>query len=383
MYAYKGDFNSYPGGIMQKIYFGDGDPDALKNILNEIGAARYMLIHSPSLKYLNLSACVGAEKRIVCTFGNVEPNPDYVTVCKVIELFNGNECDGIIAIGGGSVIDVAKAVKLFCNMPQGSKYIEEVAEPADIPLLAVPTTAGTGSESTCFSVVYVKGVKHSFSHKQIIPTHVYLDGALLNTLPVYQKKCTMLDALCQGIESIWSVNSTPESVAYAKKAVETILKNMDRYIDGDNAVNQEMMLAANYSGRAICISQTTAAHAMSYKLTSEYGLPHGHAVAICLPYVWRYISENTQKCSDRRGEKHLWDSLALIAALFGAASDDAAINRFSDMLKAMGIEAPSNLTEQEIVKLSEAVNVERLKNTPVTISNVALFKIYSALLNHN
>ena len=153
MYAYKRDFNPYSGGIMQKFYFGDGNSDVLKNILDGTGAVRYMLIHSHSLKYFNLGTYIKSEKRIACSFGDIEPNPDYATVCRATELFNGNECDGIIAIGGGSVIDVAKTVKMFCNMPQGSNYIEEAAMPADIPLLAIPTTAGTGSESTCFAAI--------------------------------------------------------------------------------------------------------------------------------------------------------------------------------------------------------------------------------------
>ena len=375
MYAYKRDFNPYSGGIMQKFYYGDGNSDVLKNILDGTGAVRYMLIHSPSLKYFNLGTYIKSEKRIACSFGDIEPNPDYATVCRATELFNGNECDGIIAIGGGSVIDVAKTVKMFCNMPQGSNNIEEAAMLADIPLLAIPTTAGTGSESTCFAAIYINGVKHSFNHKGIIPTHVYLDGTLLNTLPVYQKKCTMLDALCQGIESIWSVNSTAESVTYARKAVEIILNNMDRYIDGDNAVNREMLLAANYSGRAICISQTTAAHAMSYKITSMFGLPHGHAVAICLPYVWRYIAENCDKCVDSRGETYLKSVLNNISELFGVNDISGAVSSFNRILSKYDIVSP-NASEEQIKAMVEAVNAERLKNTPVFMNGSAVYEIY-------
>lgn len=104
----------------------------------------------------------------------------------------------------------------------------------------------------------------------------------------------MLDALCQGIESWWSVNATEESRKISQKAVAMILENLGGYLSGDQACADNMMIGSNLAGQAINITQTTAAHAMSYKLTSLYKIPHGRAAFVCLPYVWEYMIKNSK-----------------------------------------------------------------------------------------
>ena len=159
------------------------------------------------------------------------------------------------------------------------------------------------------------------------------------------------------------------------EAVRLILANIDEYLGGNNDVNDKVLLAANYSGRAICISQTTAAHAMSYKITSMFGLPHGHAVAICLPYVWRYIAENCDKCVDSRGEGYLKSVLNNISELFGVNDVSEAVSSFNRILSKYDIVSP-NASEEQIKVMAEAVNAERLKNTPVFMNGTAVYEIY-------
>ena len=118
-----------------------------------------------------------------------------------------------------------------------------------------------------------------------------MDASALKTLPIYQKKSTMMDALCHSIESYWSVNSTEESNKYSKQAIQTILENKDAYLANKDLGNANMLKAAYLAGKAINITQTTAGHAMSYKLTSLYGIAHGHAVAICISKLWEYMLE--------------------------------------------------------------------------------------------
>ena len=115
-------------------------------------------------------------------------------------------------------------------MNDGDCYLQQDFSDSGIPLVAIPTTAGTGSESTRFAVIYHQGVKQSVTHPSIIPNYAILEPAVLSSLPVYQKKCTVLDALCQGIESWWSINSTPQSHKLSCEAVRTLVDNIEPYI---------------------------------------------------------------------------------------------------------------------------------------------------------
>ena len=271
----------------QRILSGIG---CLEAALKELGTRKYLLVRDSSYPYLSIRNYIDALPAPHVVFDGFSSNPLYEDVCKGVALFNREGCDTIVAVGGGSAIDVGKCIKLFSKMEPEQNFLFQGYKDTGVPLIAVPTTAGTGSESTRYAVIYYQGKKQSITHDSIRPPIAILDSSVLKTLPLYQKKCTMLDALCQGIESWWSVNSTQESKGYSRLAVETILENMDAYIrDNDEKAAEKILLAANFAGRAINITQTTAPHAMSYKLTSLYGLPHGHAVAMCLPEVWEYM----------------------------------------------------------------------------------------------
>ena len=249
-------------------------------------------------------------------------------------------------------------------------------------MIAIPTTAGTGSESTRYAVIYYDGKKQSVTHDSIIPDVAILEPKVLKTLPLYQKKCTMLDALCQGIESWWSVNSTDDSKSISKKAVELIIANWRAYIfDNDEEAAVKIMTAANLAGQAICITQTTAAHAFSYKVTSLYGLPHGHAVAVCLHHIWDYMISNVNYCIDNRGEKYLYTIFKEIAKAFGCVSSCEAISCFRNMLEEMQINQPSLKKEIDIDFLVNSVNPIRLKNNPVYLDVDTIRSLYGFIVN--
>ena len=224
-------------------------------------------------------------------FNEFTPNPLYEDVVKGVKLFREEECDAVLAIGGGSSIDVAKCIKLYSSMEDTKVYLDQEYKENDVTLIAIPTTSGTGSESTRYAVIYYEGKKQSVTHDSIVPKYAILDYRNLVTLPLYQKKCTMLDAMCQSIESWWSVNATVESREYSRHALNTLMFNMKDYLANKDDGNAEMLEASNYAGKAINITQTTAAHAMSYKLTSLYGIPHGRAVFMCLPFIWKLMEE--------------------------------------------------------------------------------------------
>ena len=323
-------------------------------------------------------------------FSDFTPNPFYEQVCNGVELFKTTSCDAILAVGGGSAIDVAKCIKLAVLAEEGDKalippLVSQLLpiEGSRIPFIAVPTTAGTGSESTHNAVMYYEGAKQTVTNDGILPDFAVLEPTVLKTLPLYQKKCTMMDALCQGIESWWSVNSTEESKKYSKLAVELIMANWQKYIfEDDDKAAAQVMLAANYGGRAISIAQTTAAHAMSYKVSSLYGLPHGHAVAICLPRIWGYMATHMDRVVDARGELYLRRTFSEIASALGVDHVEAAIRRFSEILSALGLFCPvSENKEHDLDLLTHAVNPVRLKNNPVKLSQSAIKCLYDSIIH--
>ena len=361
----------------QIIYHGIGHlGDALE------GSSKVLLVCDSSFPYLNIKADIEAMEVPYVVFSDFTPNPLYDDVCKGVDLFNITKCDTILAVGGGSSMDVAKCIKLYCRMNKETLYLEQEYKDTGIKLIAIPTTAGTGSESTRYAVIYYDGKKQSVTHDSIIPNVAILEPKVLKTLPLYQKKCTMLDALCQGIESWWSVNSTDESKEYSKIAVETIMKWWREYIfENTDESAKNIMEAANYAGRAICITQTTAAHAFSYKITSLYKLPHGHAVAIGLPEIWQYMINNVDKCIDRRGQDYLTNVFSDISKAMGCDDPDTAVSMFRQILSEMDINGPLATNREEVIEiLSHSVNPIRLKNNPIELDGQTIISLYESIV---
>lgn len=365
---------------MQEIYNGIGN---LHKVL--VGSKKVLLVCDSSFSFLNIKADIESISTPYVVFDEFTPNPLYEAVCKGVDIFNVEHCDTILAVGGGSSMDVAKCIKLYSKMSKDRLYLDQDYKDTGIKLIAVPTTAGTGSESTRYAVIYYDGKKQSVTHDSIIPNIAILEPKVLKTLPLYQKKCTMLDALCQGIESWWSVNSTDESKAYSRIAVETIMKWWKEYIfENTDDSAEHIMQAANYAGRAICITQTTAPHAFSYKITSLYKLPHGHAVAIGLPEIWQYMLDHIDKCIDNRGRNYLMDVFSKISHAMGVSKSpvDAIIN-FRQMLRLMEISNPiSDISKRhfDIGVLTSSVNPIRLKNNPVALDAKTIRSLYELII---
>ncbi len=345
----------------------------IKQISHLIKGKKFLLVKDGAYDFLGLKDYFDTYPHI--EFSEFTPNPLYEQVCAGVELFNKEACELIVAVGGGSTIDVAKCIKLFCKMDHSINYLKQDTFDSGITLIAVPTTAGTGSESTRHAVIYYEGVKQSISHLSIVPDYAVLEPSVLKTLPVYQKKCTMLDALCQAVESWWSVNSTDESKEYSRKAIESIRENWEAYIfENTDESAARIMEASNYAGRAINITATTAAHAMSYKITSMYRFPHGHAVAVCMPEVWEYVLSNTDDCIDTRGSEYLRETLSQISELI-------TLDQFKAMLAKMDMQYPeAGNKEEELETLAKSVNPVRLKNNPVALSTDVMREMYRRIV---
>ena len=372
---------------MQKIINGI---ENLPAILKEVGCKKLFMVLDSSYPFLNIKDTIEAlpvDEKV--KFSDFTPNPLYEQVCNGIELLKSSHCDTLLAVGGGSAIDVAKCIKLAVLAEEGNAAIipplvsqRLPIDGAKIPFIAIPTTAGTGSESTHNAVMYYEGAKQTVTNDGVLPDYAVLEPSVLKTLPLYQKKCTMMDALCQGIESWWSINSTDESKEYSKAAVELIMANWRKYIfENSEEAATRIMTAANYSGRAISIAQTTAPHAMSYKITSMYGLPHGHAVAICLPKVWQFMLRHPELCIDSRGPEYLESVFLDIAVCMRSDSLNGGIESIEEMLSVMELDVPMcSQRERDIMELTNSVNPVRLKNNPIRLTGETIHGLYESIL---
>ena len=255
--------------MKQKILISSENYAELDIYFKENGIKSIMLVCGKSISSLRINQYFEAleirEGIRVVRFMDFQPNPLYESVVKGVEIFRENGCELIVAVGGGSAIDVAKCIKLYSNMDNEINYLEQLIIPNEVKLLVVPTTAGSGSEATRYAVIYYKGEKQSVTHESCIPSLVLVDASVLETLPEYQRKVTMMDAFCHAIESFWSINSTLESKEYSAEAIRLIIENKDSYLKNNEVGNINMLRAANLAGKAINITQTTAGHAMCYK----------------------------------------------------------------------------------------------------------------------
>lgn len=332
-----------------------------------LAGKRFLLVHGPFFDSLPIAPFFSALDAV--PFTGFTPNPLYEQVAVGVDRFRENGCQAIVAVGGGSAMDVAKCVKLFCRMEPAVNYLTQEKLDTGVPLYAIPTTAGTGSEATRHAVIYYQGEKQSVSHPSIVPDAAVLLPQVLEGLPLYQKKCTLLDALCQAIESWWSRSATEESAAHSRRAIRGIRENWQAYIEhGDAEAARQILLVANEAGKAINITATTAPHAMSYKLTSLYHLPHGHAVALSMAQVWPYTR-------DHAGED------VRLQRVLAELEDLGGYGWFMELLRSLDMASPvAGDREAELRLLTASVNPIRLQNHPIPLSAETLRAFYEKIV---
>lgn len=315
-------------------------------------------------------------------FSDFQPNPLYESVVEGVKVFRDEGCDSIIAVGGGSAIDVAKCIKLYATSSgdgrEGS-WLQAETKTNSIPFLAMPTTAGTGSEATRYAVIYWNGAKQSITSESIIPETVLMDPSCLSTLPLYQKKATMCDALCHAIESFWSVNSTEESKEYSREAIKGILEHIDGYLNNTDTGNAGMLMAAHEAGKAINITQTTAGHAMCYKITSLFGCAHGHAAMLCDRVLFPWMIRNADRSIDSRGKEYLEKTLDEIGGALGCKDAEFGAAKVEELFRKLNFEMPT-ATEDQFEQLKTSVNPVRLENHPIQLDEETIDILYHQIL---
>jgi len=297
--------------------------------------------------------------------------PEINELKKIITELKKFKPDLIIAIGGGSVLDYAKIANNLCVLENLNKQILQARYKIRkiAPLLAIPTTAGSGAEVTSNAVIYIGKIKYSVEHKNLLPDHFLLIPELILNLKKNLKSSAGFDAIAQAMESILSKKSTSKSVEFAIKSLNLSLKNYLNHLNKPNLDNTlKMCLSANYAGRAISISKTTAPHALSYPFTAHFGINHGHAVSLTLN---DFLKFNFNNLSYAHCNFDLKERYKILFKLTKSSN----INELDLFLKKIKREA--NL-ESDFTKLNinikktapiilKGVNLQRLSNNPVDI----------------
>ena len=357
------------------------DYQELYSFLKEKNCRKILLVSGRAMEDEKLNSYFSSLDDIdVVRFSDYKPNPAYESCVQGTKLYLKENCDCIIAIGGGSCMDTAKCIKLFANMDQDIDYLKQEIVANEIPFIAIPTTAGTGSEATRFAIIYVNGNKQSISDYSCIPEAVLFDPSLLKNLPDYQKKATMLDALSHAIESYWAVKANDESRGYADEAIRLVYQYKDSYLNNEEEGLAGMLKAAYIAGKAINITQTTAGHAMCYKITSKYHAAHGHSVALVMTKLFPYVVEHTSDTNDPRGEGYLKDTLRKIAEAMGCEDAKEAADRFNELVKELEMSVPK-AEEGDYEVLRNSVNPDRLMNNPVSLNIETIDDLYHQILS--
>ncbi len=280
-------------------------------------------------------------------------------------------------------MDVAKATHALLSNPEDPReYIlgkREMSQPPAQLLILIPTTAGSGSEATEFAVIYIGKTKYSLASEYLQANYALLDPSLTLSMPSELTVVTALDALSQAMESYWCVNATENSKVYAEEALRIIRRNLPT-LKGEITLQtrEDLLLASHLSGKAINITKTTAAHAISYSFTSNFGVPHGLAVALTLHrfLVFNYdVSEAT--IQDRRGVNYVKESITDMIKNMGFLSVEECSQWLRDTMEDLGFS--TRLRDYGVKKVDietlivPEFNQERGKNNPrrVTMSDLS------------
>lgn len=284
--------------VPQEIIVGKGSLARLPEAAEKLGGKHGFIISGPHLNKMGIVASCSEYLENagikVDAYTETEGNPSVETVEKAAAAFCKSGADFIIALGGGSPMDVAKAVGVVARYGGSiTEYEGGDRVPGDIiPLIAIPTTAGTGSEVTAFSVItdHSRNYKLTVFSYKLIPAYAILDPELLTTAPVSVAAACGIDAMVHALEAYISKDASPFSDAMAEKALELIGKNIRRYVADrtDIEAAEAMITGSLFAGIAFSWARLGDVHAMSHPVSAYFDVPHGVANAILLPTIVEY-----------------------------------------------------------------------------------------------
>ncbi len=314
------------------IRFGVG---ALEKIGELVAGRSYVLVTygQPAFSLL-AKRIVDKAGEPITVIDNIDSNPDYTTLEECCRAYReaGRDAGVIVALGGGSVIDAAKVLAVAGGSFECVKAFLKTGKGADdlasIPIIAVPTTSGTGSEVTRWATVWNTQSRKKFSLNlpNLYPEYALVDPELMVESPRQLTISTGLDALSHALESIWNVNANPVSSVFAVAAATEVLETLQALADDlhNLELRTRMARAALNAGLAFSNTRTALAHSLSYPITLRHGTPHGIACSFSLPMVMRWIIGADREC-DKTLSRIFGDNL------------EAGANRLAAFLKDLGI----------------------------------------------
>ena len=340
--------------IETAIYFGEGSLEKLRELDNK----KILIVCD---KFIGTSDILKKvldklEKCEVLVFDEIVPDPTIKIVAKGVQLLKREKFDLIIALGGGSSIDGAKAIR---------EYYKKMDESIEIDFYAIPTTSGTGSEVTEYSVITneKESLKYALTNEDLLPTIAILDPELVKSVPKSITADTGMDVLTHAIEAYVSKEASDFTDALAEKAFELVVKNLEKaYADGDDIYAREKMHNAScLAGLAFNAAGLGLTHSLAHMIGGRFHIPHGKINAIILPYVIKFNSDIERK-SYLDSENEIlkrYQKLGKIAGLNGinpVIGTSNLINYIQRLQKSVGI--PKNLKELKIDGSSLLQDVE-------------------------
>lgn len=340
--------NEFNFSVPQNIIVGRGSMAKLPDVAKEMGGKHAFIISGPHLKKMGLvekaAEALKAEGILVDDFTDIEGNPSVTTVEAATEAFQASGADFIVAFGGGSPMDVAKAVGVVAKYG-GSITEYEGAHKVPgkiIPLVALPTTAGTGSEVTAFSVItdHSRDYKLTVFSYELLPAYAILDADLITTAPASVAAACGIDAFIHAEEAYISTAASPFSDAMAEKAMELIGENIRRFVANRTDVEaaEAMMVGSLFAGIAFSFARLGNVHAMSHPVSAFFDVPHGVANAVLLPVVAEYNA-----LADHGRYYKIYNYISEIPAYEDEFEPMMLVDAIRSLCKAIGI--PANLTE--------------------------------------
>ena len=376
--------NEFSFSVPQNITVGKGSLTKLPEIAKKSGSSHAFLMSGPHLAKMGLVEKAAESLKVagiaVDTFTEIEGNPSVETVDKATVAFKESGADFIVAFGGGSPMDVAKAVGVTAKYGGSITEYEgahKVPGPI-IPLIAIPTTAGTGSEVTAFSVItdHSRDYKLTVFSYEILPAYAILDAELLTTAPASVAAACGIDAFIHAEEAYISTAASPFSDAMAEKAMSLIGKNIRRFVAnrGDIEAAEAMLVGSLFAGIAFSLARLGNVHAMSHPVSAFFDVPHGVANAVLLPVIAEYNA-----LADHGRYLTIYNDISPVPAYEEEFEPMMLVDAIRELCGEIGI--PANLTEainnasktgpvsaEEIENKIEAMAVDAMKSGNIAVN---------------
>jgi alcohol dehydrogenase class IV len=318
-----------------------------------------------------------------------ETNPQWPSIQRGVRVlesaFGGAGPDVVVAIGGGSSLDAAKLIAILAAQPESARGSLPLPTPLaaqHVPLVAVPTTSGSGSEATHFATVYQGDDKFSVEHASMLPRAVILHPPFAEKMPAVLAAETGMDALAHAVESLWSRRSSPASIDVAARALRIVGAHLTSSVAGAAASRAHMMEAAYLAGRAIAMTRTTASHALSYHLSTRFGVRHGHAAALTLPWMLEHTAARAASGEGADQAPPLAEKVRVLCEALGVADAHGAAGFLRDLMRSVGVGtrlAEIGVSPGDAEAWFRSINIERLGNHPSTFTRADFDAMFAAL----